>query len=413
MTKNDSCNVCRRVWNWLVQIALWGLLAYLFISIGCNLEYPTWMIVTLSIIYVCYIITELCSPTFSYLINSHKADSIHSFMKNLFHNPPEIIFNVECYHYEWRTYYTYSRGRRTRRTERRKVVTHRETAPMTFYSWRDTSGIFLLSTQQTLINKNICFIKLELELQMLFADEITNFDYQNQRNEIYNRNRFRDTNISLTESRNIQAFNQYNLVKVSDYNPPCINVYMYLIFVFFIPISQLYKVYVSRYCINQDFIIKKTIATRFNINAPEYDNVYNNHIPKIKIKDEEHSYYITPGVMHDDIPDLPTEDEIHLAKKATQHNINYMEELNNDHEVPSNEPVDDDHLNPNVNNIYNNNNNTYFTPNNNQYNNNQNYNNNNLNYNFNSNAPNQNHLNTNVKVDENNNLKENLLNKHN
>ena len=84
---------------------------------------------------------------------------------------------------------------------------------MNFYSSRDISGPFVLNCDKRNINKKD-YIKLELRESIIFADPITQADYQNQRRNFISRYKNRDQHISFWEKRYIPGVAQYNLVSI-------------------------------------------------------------------------------------------------------------------------------------------------------------------------------------------------------
>ena len=266
-----------------------------------------------------------CSPTFRYLVNKHKADSIHKHMENLYYTAPTLTFHVVCYHY--RTYHyteTDSNGKVHHKTRTERIVTHSEYENFKFCSWRDVSGCFLLDSEKFLTKENQqkVFIKLELDYNFDFADDISRFDYEMQKSHFKMRNIYRDVHMDFSESADISGFSKYNLVRITDQKPACLNCGIYLIFTFIIPVIEFYKIYVNSFCIDQDYTIKKVVSSRYNLNVINSDlnTRFQNDIPKLIIYGEETNFNNAPTDFNK-VYDLPTEEELNESKKYTSSKI--------------------------------------------------------------------------------------------
>ena len=168
----------KRFCNWFVQILIIASIVMVYF-------FPdNWFI--LLVVYAGYVWNCFTSPTLKYLKNINETELIHDKMKNLFYKPPVFHMHTNSYHME------------TRRRKRGKYGTHAYTVKVSKFfdtkefkisSWRDTSGIFLLNSNNT----KKCFIKLDLYLQADFADDITSLEYNKQIEVMMARNRFKDT----------------------------------------------------------------------------------------------------------------------------------------------------------------------------------------------------------------------------
>ena len=69
-------------------------------------------------------------------------------MLQYFRTPPVIRWHCECFHYEPRVHTrTNSRGETEYYTTQEKVVTHRDSASMSYQYSRDVSGSFVLNCE--------------------------------------------------------------------------------------------------------------------------------------------------------------------------------------------------------------------------------------------------------------------------
>lgn len=321
--KSTSCEKgCRHFFNWFSQLGVIAGLIFLIITTVSGHEAVAASIPVFCVFYILYIIMCFCSPTFYYLRNKHKADSIHQHMQRLYYNHPVITFYAVCYHYRT-IHYTErdSKGNIVHRTRTEKVVTHTDNENFRYSSWRDVSGCFLLDSEKFLQKENHqkIYIKLELDFNVDNADDMTRYDYENQKHLFKMRNVWRDVHMDFSESADIDGFTRYNLVKINENTPACFNWCLFLIFTFFIPVIEIYKIYINSFCVSQEYTIKKIVSTRYNLNSisdEDLNKKYANDIPKIVIYGQEVCYDDNPSEFNK-VYDLPTEDELQESKKYT------------------------------------------------------------------------------------------------
>jgi len=247
-------------------------------------------------------------------------------MQNLYYTCPSLTFHIECYHWVVHHYTDRdSKGNIRYKTRTEKRVTHRESQEFRFSSWRDISGCFLLDSEKFLRNENESkvYIKLELDLDFQFADDITKYDYEMQKECFKMKNIYRDVHMDFTENVDLKGFTQYNLVKIGgNKTPACMNCGLFLFFTFIFPVIELYKMYINSFCIDQDYTIKKVVSTRYNLNDNNNNNnqIYQNDVPKIVIYGQETNYNEASNEFNK-VYDLPTEDELIESKKYTSSKI--------------------------------------------------------------------------------------------
>ena len=299
----------------IVSFALMILNFIINLGIGRNI-----LIYIFVIIYVLFIISELCSTTASFLSNKTTEAGIKNIMANLIQTPPTIEFYCECYHYVTRTvYYSPPKRRGGRkgggkksggkksggvhkarkpagghrsggrhhgvRHERRKVTTYRETAYFPYYCARDVSGLFEINNSREQAMGKV-YVRLELTPEINFADELTYMDYEQFRSDFYNRNRPRDQHMTYRETRYVKGLNNLNLVCIRDQEPCGVNLCMFILFTI-IPLAELYKCYVDSYCLDQSFKIRKLISTRYNLNQQQQ---YEYFTPSINVPNQQYSF---------------------------------------------------------------------------------------------------------------------------
>ena len=317
--KKQSGNPILTVICWLVSLLLWGLIGINSVSIYIykiidDKDIQTSIGVSIGL-YILYLILEFCSGTCRYLLNKRSNEGIKAKMGQLFKSRPEIRFYVECYHYETQYYYVRnSRGEQERRSRQVRVVTHRETQFFNYYSVRDISGLLNLNCNIAQIQRK-CYIKLELDEEMNFADAISVSDYEREKEEFKERNRYRDDFMDFSEKWSLPGMVHHNLIKIGDYEPCTVNFFWYFIFTLF-TLAQIYKWHVSSFCIYQNYKIRKIISTRYNLHSEQYDSQYSKFNPQLNLVtltiDYEPSYYTYLDTSR--TVSLPTKEELENAK---------------------------------------------------------------------------------------------------
>lgn len=257
--------------------------------------------------YIIYMVMALKDSTFHYLNNLQKNESIHDFMEKYFYSKPQIKMTCTCYHYSYRG----------RNNTKHKEITHVDVQYFQFSSFTDNSGLFLVNNGN--INKRN-YLKLRIDIDVEFADEITKYDFKSFKENMIEVNKKRDSLMDYEEEITLsEGFDKYNLIRFGG-NECLISVCAFIIFCI-IPLIQFYKCYFSSRCQDQVFTIKKRISTRYNLNDQEYANNNYQSTPRIKIEDNEIFYNNAPKDFNQ-CYDLPSEDEIMRAKTFSEENNN-------------------------------------------------------------------------------------------
>ena len=281
---------CGKVWNMFLQVTLWLSIIWIPIAIFVARADILAYVLPASIIYFFYWITQLCSNSCSYLTHKKDGNSIHSYMGGLFYTPAHIDFHIECYHYETRTtYHTDKDGRTTTSSYTEKVVTYVGRQTFKYHSWLDVSGPFLLNTIDFVHDPKFAWVKLNITFQIEFYDSQTQADFDYQKNTFIDTNKNRDTHYSFTQKERLDGYTQYNLVSLSDTPSPTIKA-RYLVLSTLFCVAEFYKKYVDGFCIRQNFIIKKVVSTRINLQSDEITKQFLLRMPKIVIQQTEVSY---------------------------------------------------------------------------------------------------------------------------
>ena len=360
---SDNCEKkCVRIFTWIFQIMCWFFLLLVVIFISTK-NFDGWMACLIIFItfYCLYIPFEIFySPTSIFLRNISSSEGIYQNLVKYFKTGPKILLNCESFHMETTTYITTdSNGYRRVNNVTEKVVTHKETLDFPYYSSRDVSGMFNLNCDQASINDK-CFIKLELIEDINFADPISYMDYVFESNIFYERNVHRDRELDFTMSRTVPGMIRLNLIKIGDSQPLTINFFFFVVSTI-LTLAEPYKSYVNSFCIQQKFTVRKLVSTRFDLNQPEFDEIYQGLNPKINLITKRYDFpkndynYIN----NDCQVNIPSKEEINLAQEFQgkipvyrtsnagvvldnnnlqgNHNININKDIKNDNKGVQNE----------------------------------------------------------------------------
>lgn len=266
--------------------------------------------------YICYIIFQFFSPTFSYLLHKKSDVKLYDKMKQLFNSPPKITFVCINYHYETRTVTTYdSKGNASTRTETVMVVTRQTSKIFNYYSSRDVSGLFRLNYDKSTVRDKY-YVKLELIKNIDFADPVSYSDFEKEKDEFYRSNLGFDTYTSISVEYHIDGFNEYNLINITENNPCGMSIFWYIFFVL-LGVVQIYKSYVNSRCVYKSFTIRKIVSTRYSLTDEESEKKYSNVNPVISYEGEKINFPSNEiGYISSDFQlQIPTEEEIENSQK--------------------------------------------------------------------------------------------------
>ena len=251
------------------------------------------------------------SRTWYLLYNKIKDNTtINSIMNGLFKEKPEVNIVCSCYHYETSiktsTSYMGKYETRTISTEVKKIETYKETIQLNLFSYLDISGLFRLK------ETNKKYIILELGKEINFNDELTLYDIENIKNELYLKNRYKDTFISITVERIIPTMKELYLINLTNQNNCLIQKWVFILSNILM-IDTIYKLYFNCICSYQFFVIRKIVSSRKNVLENEK---YSQFIPGFNsINDNYVANRNDVGGTNNEINIvLPTEEEIEKAK---------------------------------------------------------------------------------------------------
>lgn len=312
MNKEHKSDKCKVVVHWIIQVLTWAALIVGLIAAFSSSKNKTLIIVICLVVYLLYIIVECSSHTPQFLCNKKTIKSCKEYLGQLFGTPPTITFSGECFHYVKITK-KYSDGHKETKLE--KVITDTPSEDMVYYSFRDISGLFQLNKDKATIMKKK-YIKLHLDYKISFNDPITWADYVYQKYLFLQNNQYRDTNFSFYENWFIKGFEELIMVKIAEDDPCSVNFFWFFLFTI-LPFAELYKIYVESLSIHQEFTIKKTISTRYDLNSPEIAPQYQSTVPQINLIVQSYTFSVSEYTRVNSTVNvvLPTEEELKEAEK--------------------------------------------------------------------------------------------------
>ena len=298
--RDDEVPVCRKestcynVFCWVFQILTWITFPIaLTVSLNSGNGYH---FIYFGFIYYLYIVLEFCSLTAKLLYYKNKKDVIYEKMGRLFQTPPKISLYCECY-------FSF-RGNRNRLY---KEYQHIEEYFIPYYSARDVSGLFSINEKD---NGRKSYIKLELEAEIYFADEISYYDYMFQKKNFWDANKKKSPEFNFKEYRTIPNMEHYNLVPLDDNEPCLINFFFFFIFTICM-FAEIYKIIFDCYCMELKFKVRKLVSTRYDLNQPKYEKL----IPKLDIYDKQYTIDNYNYLIENYTVVSPTEEDLKKAEK--------------------------------------------------------------------------------------------------
>ena len=222
-----------------------------------------------------------------------------------------------------------------------RVVTFTDQKKFKFYCWRDISGTFIIDSTKYVKEKTF-YVNLSLREEILFADPITEYDYQKQKDLFIQKNRFKDTRFDQNETKRTSIKVQHKIIKLTEETPQSITWYYYGIFVV-LCFVELYKIYMSYYTVIEYFTIKKLISSRNNLKEEDYKD----SIPKLKLFDKEYVYENISKVNNKIKVKIPTQEEIEQANNylSNKENTNTLnEDISLQVDMKNNRSIEDNPL---------------------------------------------------------------------
>eukprot|EP00826_Nyctotherus_ovalis_P060129 TRINITY_DN8411_c0_g2_i4.p1 TRINITY_DN8411_c0_g2~~TRINITY_DN8411_c0_g2_i4.p1 ORF type:complete len:277 (+),score=41.51 TRINITY_DN8411_c0_g2_i4:46-876(+) len=237
-----------------------------------------------------YLVTACCDPAPRYFLHITTCADVYDYMEKLFYEPMSKVMRINCYHMETQTTTMDSprSGSQRTHTTTTRVNTHSAKKAFRYTSWRDVSGEFAVNVGGASANQERAFIRLRLELKMSFVNDGTGEDFERQKAEFIRRND-RDVMYEYSDCLELKGYREYSLVRVSDTDPKFFGFTWYLLSTL-LTLSEFYKMYMDRFCIDQEFNIVKMVSSRQDINAPQVIHRYEPMVPRIVYGEHEVVY---------------------------------------------------------------------------------------------------------------------------
>ena len=273
---------------WLISFVVWGLLTaiiYYSVNDGDPILIKK-LIISYIFYYLAYFIIELMSPTAKYLLNKQeKYFSIRDYPQEM-----EKIFK-EHINFKFLSYSNFE-----------------------YKSCRDISGVLELKCGKREMMRK-AYILLELELEVNFADTVSVYDYESEKQNSFYSN-IKSSYKNAHESIYLNNFKFHHILNINENDPCSINYYCYVFFVFLM-FGQFYKIYFNTFCIFKKFKIRKIISTRNDLGNPEFGQRYEMLNPQVIFNDKKYSYSTSKDFIYNgtNTRGLPSQDIVRQAKK--------------------------------------------------------------------------------------------------
>ncbi len=241
------------------------------------------LLITFACFYLVYIFTSLLSKEFRFLLKMHKIKSLIDKLKYYFEKQIKIKFFTYSFNYVTNI----KSSKKIKKGKMKKIVSSIEKENLNYFSCRDVTGILNLDVEKlTKSNKRI-YINLSMKLEYEIADDLSSIDINSQKEFLICRNRKKDIYMDFIEKKSISNFDPNIIVYLGEKENIYINKFFYILFTFFIPVIEIYKIYLNSKIKFYEITIRKAISTRFDLKEPEFEEKYYLKNPKLIFKGKE------------------------------------------------------------------------------------------------------------------------------
>ena len=164
------------------------------------------------------------------------------------------------------------------------VPSHSDWEYFKYRSWMDISGTFHLDLSQT--KKKPLYILLRVKNEISFADSTTAYDYDCAKKALYWSNVNRDVCIRESETYTYDGYKELILVRIGEEDSIFFSKTGYKVMIS-LSLGLLYILMFKLKSIEQTFVVRKLISTRYNL--PEGENIMTNNAlkPELSINSDD------------------------------------------------------------------------------------------------------------------------------
>jgi len=284
-------NQCKKLLDWIIQISLWIFLFFFILlsKISNSSVISTVFGILFFFIYIFYIIRNtILSKIFKFIFYIEQSDNITNYLDKIFNEYPYISFEINCFHFNDPKFdnqgandnnnitqsldnYNASNKISNYELNNKKIKTYNDSKKFYYYNCKDVSGEILIENK--IDKKNFYFVNLNLKIEIIFVDSISFYDYETQKSNFLNKNKWRDVHTEIFEKKNIKNSFNSSLLKINNESIPSIFKWQFYLFFVIICFAEIYKKYFFSHLIEKNFIIKKLISSRNKINEEEYSEL--------------------------------------------------------------------------------------------------------------------------------------------
>ncbi len=317
----NFCDIIILFIKYPLQIGVW---ACFILGITLNKDTGLLLILFLSF-YSGYLLFEFLSPEWRFLCKCKKKSTINEKFSQIIKLTPKITWNIISYHNEIQ--YNMKRngeGKIEPITSYLKMITHRASGNMTFYSSRDISGTLTIDCEQLNI-KRLTEIEFVFTNEIILCDDFTKADYENKKKAFILENK-KDELYEITEKIEIQGLDKSYTVRVYDISS-C-GIISYFLFSIFCLGEFFSCCYFGNKCNSNSYNrqiyykIKKAVSNRESLNQDKYDIIYNQSNPKIDLISKQYIYEPSEFIIDDPNYNISAPSSLPLKEEIEKININ-------------------------------------------------------------------------------------------
>jgi hypothetical protein len=269
-------NQCKKLLDWIIQISLWIFLFFFILlsKISNSSSIPTIFGILSFFIYIFYIIRNtFLSKIFKFIFYIEQSDNITNTLDKIFNEFPSLLFEINCFHFNSKfdnqelynnnnnikKSFENSNANKISNSElNNKIKTYNDSKKFYYYNCKDVSGEIIIENE--INKKRFYFVNLNLKFEIIFADSISFYDYETQKNNFLNKNKWRDVHTEIFEKKNIKNSFDSSLLKINNESLPIKFKWQIYLFFVFICFAEIYKIYFFNLLLEKNLIIKKLIS---------------------------------------------------------------------------------------------------------------------------------------------------------
>lgn len=222
--------------------------------------------------YISQSVSFTFTETYSLVSLKISLKDIYSKIRSWFGKEPEVY--IKGIKYRYKVDETGKKVKEAYFTEFKKI---------SFFSWRDISGTFAIEKPRYCSFQK--FLHLEVLLDIQFADDSTNSDYDDIKKKVLSIIQNPEELSEIEEIRTFSGYSKDFLVNLSSTRTTFYSRTVFLVFIF-LCLGVIYIISFNILCDKKVFVIKKIVSTRKNLLDGENSRKYSEYKPAIMTDNE-------------------------------------------------------------------------------------------------------------------------------